>query len=81
MLMQQVQADLDRLADTDSPATCKLRVSMKHGSLELEAYDYKCKQANRFDKVCVVALAGNSRLRTSKLLPWYNKSAVDRTVF
>jgi hypothetical protein len=78
MLMQQVQADLDRLADTDSPATCKLRVSMKQ---LMEAYDYKCKQANRFDKVCVVALAGNSRLRTSKLLPWYNKSAVDRTVF
>lgn len=39
--MQQVQADLDRLADTDSPAACKL--SMKQ---LMEAYDYKCKQAN-----------------------------------
>ena len=42
-LMQQVQADLDRLADTDSPAACKLCVSMKQ---LMEAYDYKCKQAN-----------------------------------
>ncbi len=47
----------------------------------MEAYDYKCKQANRFDKVYVVALAGKSRLHTCKLTPWYNKPAVDRAVF
>ena len=65
-LTRQVQADLDRLADTDSPATCKLCVSLKQ---LMEAYDYKCKQTNRFDKVCVVGLAVKCRLRTCKLIP------------
>ncbi len=58
-LMQQLQADLDHLADTDSPAAYKLCGSLKQ---VMEAYDYKCKQANRFDKVYVVALAGKFRL-------------------
>ena len=53
--MQQLQADLDRMAETDSPAACKSCVSLKQ---LMDAYDYKCKQANRFDKVYIVALAG-----------------------
>ncbi len=76
--MQQLQADLDHLADTDSPAACKLCDSLKQ---LLEAYDYKCKQANRFDKVHVVVLAGKSRLHTCKLTPWYNKLAVNGAIF